>query len=279
MSTTLGYDVFIAEPIPQNVTDLVPNGDRRMFSPLSVTLIHGVNDAVLVDPPLTVEQTAAVGDWIAASGRNLTHIIVTHGHGDHWFGAPTLAERFGATVVATVGTIEQMHRNVAMRGAFWDALFPGQIPASPVTAVTAPGDRIDLEGHELAIVDVGHTDTDDTSIVHVPDLGLVVAGDVLYNGVHQYLREAAGGGLDAWRNAIEVVAALRPRSAVSGHKNKTLDDDANRIIADTRRYLDTADELLTQEHDAHAFFWAMLQRFPDHLNPGALWSGALALYA
>ena len=31
VSTALGYDVFIAEPIPQNVTELVPNGERRMF--------------------------------------------------------------------------------------------------------------------------------------------------------------------------------------------------------------------------------------------------------
>lgn len=31
-SGTLAYDVFIADPIPQNVTEPVPNGDRRMFS-------------------------------------------------------------------------------------------------------------------------------------------------------------------------------------------------------------------------------------------------------
>ena len=69
MSTTLGCDIFIAEPIPQNVTELVPNGDRRMFSPLSITLIHGENDAVLVDPPLTIDQAKAVGDWVERSRR------------------------------------------------------------------------------------------------------------------------------------------------------------------------------------------------------------------
>ncbi|MEU0654814.1 hypothetical protein ACFZAB_23425 [Streptomyces albogriseolus] len=55
-SGTLAYDVFVADPIPQNVTEPVPNGDRRMFSPLSVTLVHGERDAVLVDPPLTTAQ-------------------------------------------------------------------------------------------------------------------------------------------------------------------------------------------------------------------------------
>jgi hypothetical protein len=31
-------------------------------------------------------------------------------------------------------------------------------------------------------------------VLHVPSIGLVVAGDVAYNGVHQYLAEGGGGG-------------------------------------------------------------------------------------
>jgi glyoxylase-like metal-dependent hydrolase (beta-lactamase superfamily II) len=81
MSTHLGYDIFVADLIPQNVTQLLPNGDRAMWSPLSTTLIHGHNDAVLVDPPFTREQAQAVIDWVQASNKNLTHIFVTHGHG------------------------------------------------------------------------------------------------------------------------------------------------------------------------------------------------------
>jgi hypothetical protein len=40
-----------------------------MFSALSTTLIYGTNDAVLVDPPLTTDQAASVGDWIKSAGR------------------------------------------------------------------------------------------------------------------------------------------------------------------------------------------------------------------
>ena len=41
MSTddTLSYDVFVSEPIPLNVTGLLPNGEPHMFSLLSSTLI------------------------------------------------------------------------------------------------------------------------------------------------------------------------------------------------------------------------------------------------
>ncbi|MGW3248030.1 MBL fold metallo-hydrolase [Streptomyces sp. NPDC001070] len=278
-NSALAYEVFIADPIPLSVPELVPNGDRRTFSPLSVTLIHGERDAVLVDPPMTSAQVEAVGKWIEVSGKNLTHIFVTHGHGDHWFTAGVLSERFGAQVVATTGTIKQMHHNVSIRPGFWDKLFPGQIPDAPVTAVTVPDNRFTLEGHELVIIEAGHSDTDDTSVLHVPELDLVVAGDVLYNGVHQFLVEARHGGLDAWRGAIGIVEDLRPRWIVAGHKNKEFDDDATRIINETRQYLDTVDELLLQHDSALSFFNAMLERFPERLNPGALWGGAVALYS
>ena len=48
-----------------------------MFSPLSATLSYGQNDAVLTEAPLTTAQGKAVGDWIAASGKNLTDIYAT----------------------------------------------------------------------------------------------------------------------------------------------------------------------------------------------------------
>jgi glyoxylase-like metal-dependent hydrolase (beta-lactamase superfamily II) len=251
-----------------------------MFSPLSTTLIYGKNDAVLVDPPLTIDQAKAVGDWVEASGKELTHIFATHGHGDHWFTAGGLADRFGAKVVASEGTIEQMHLHVSIREVFWDKLWPGQIPPSPVTAVRVPDNRFSLEGHDLIIVEVGHGDTDGSAVLHVPELGLVVAGDVIYNGVHQYLGESANGGRDAWRKAVATVNALRPRWMVAGHKNKDLDDDAARVIAETRQYLDDADDLLAKNSTARDFFSAMLKRYPNRrLGATTLWAGTSTLYA
>jgi hypothetical protein len=55
----------------------------------------------------------------------------------------------------------------------------GPDPAVPVTAVTAPGNCLTLEGHDLNIVEVGHADSDDSTVLHVLDLDLVVAGDVI----------------------------------------------------------------------------------------------------
>jgi glyoxylase-like metal-dependent hydrolase (beta-lactamase superfamily II) len=129
------------------------------------------------------------------------------------------------------------------------------------------------------IVEVGHSDTDDTTVLHVPDLGLVVAGDVIYNGAHLYIGESVlVDGLRPWRDAIDKVEALGPLEIVAGHQNKDLDDDAERTIAETRRYLDDVDELLQTKNTAVEFFNAMIERYPNHLARTVLWAGASAVY-
>jgi glyoxylase-like metal-dependent hydrolase (beta-lactamase superfamily II) len=214
MEHVLQYRLHISDPIPFAGGEIAPNGDRRMFQPIASTLIFGDRDAVLVDPPMTSEQTALVAKWIADSDRTLQHIYVTHGHGDHWFGTGPLLERFpDATVFASPGTIEVMHIHASpeVRAGVWDKNFPDQIPDASIIATTPQGNEFELEGNALHIVEVGHTDTDKTTVLHVPSIELVVAGDAVYNGVHQYLVEAENGGFQEWIDALDIVVALRPR--------------------------------------------------------------------
>ncbi|WP_225725380.1 MULTISPECIES: MBL fold metallo-hydrolase [unclassified Nocardia] len=269
------YEVFVNDPIP--LADRLPTGETMMWSPIASTLIFGASDAVLVDPPFTREQTERVGDWVQRSGKRLTHIYITHGHGDHWFGAARLVERFpGATVYATAGTIALMHESTTQRKLFWDTVFPGQIGETPVTAQPVPAAGFTLEGHRLHAVEVGHSDGDNSTVLHVPSIGLVVAGDVAYNGVHQYLAEGAGGGLEAWLRAVEHIRRLRPRAVVAGHKARERADDP-RVLDETADYLRTALRLLSEKPSAQTFFDAMVASFPDRLNPSAVWLSATRL--
>jgi len=64
-----------------------------MFSPLSITLIHGVNHAVFIVAPLTTDQANAVGDWEAATRQEPHHIVATHDHLD----ALVRSDEYGGT--------------------------------------------------------------------------------------------------------------------------------------------------------------------------------------
>ena len=79
---------------PGLTRDVPPGYESLMWVANSATLIYGERDAVLVDTFLTRDQNAELVDAIAATAKNLTHIYITHGHGDHFFGLNLLQERF-----------------------------------------------------------------------------------------------------------------------------------------------------------------------------------------
>jgi glyoxylase-like metal-dependent hydrolase (beta-lactamase superfamily II) len=276
----LNWKVFVT-PAVATVSDDVPPGETvRMWSPTSSILIYGERDAILVDTLTTTAQATELADWVAESGKNLTTIYATHGHGDHFFGNGILLERFpGARAVATPKVIEIMRKQTSpqVMAGLWNKRFPGLIPENIVLPEELDGDTVHLEGHELVIVDVGHTDTDDSTCLHVPSVGLVVAGDLAYNDVHQYFAESLTHEKRMeWVAALDKVEALRPKVVIAGHKRETNGDGPN-VIEETRQYIRDFDRLVDKTSTALELYNAMLRFYPDRLNRGALWGSARAL--
>jgi hypothetical protein len=56
---------------------------------------------------------------------------------------------------------------------------------------------IEVEGHRLEVLEAGFTDTADTTALWVPDLRLLIGGDVAYNETHQYLAETQASRVNA----------------------------------------------------------------------------------
>src|SRR6201987_3597308 len=180
MNSPLKWDVFVSSQISAVTADLPPGATEMKWSPISATLISGERDAVLVDTFITMEQNRALVEWVAASGKNLTAIYATHGHGDHFFGVNTIRKRFpNARFVTTRDVITVMRKQASspVLESFWKSRFPGQIASTLVIAEELAGTVIELEDGELVSIPLGHTDTDSTTCLHVPSIGLVVAGD------------------------------------------------------------------------------------------------------
>ena len=219
-SNTLSVNVFTAPGKPMVGERPKPFGEAFGFDPITSTLICGEYDAVLVDAMTTVAEAEALADWVALHNRNLQTIYITHAHFDHFYGLSILLDRFpGARAIATPKTLEAMQSSfVPPISQFGRQLFPGQVPTKFVSPEPYEGNIFTLEGYELHILELGRTDSSDSTSLYVPSIGLIVAGDVVYNQCRMYVGDTTPESRQNWIAALDRLAALNPAIVVAGHK-------------------------------------------------------------
>jgi glyoxylase-like metal-dependent hydrolase (beta-lactamase superfamily II) len=257
---------------------LPPGRDDLAYVTNTVTLIYGERDAVLVDTFLSEQHSRELVDWVVTSGKNLTTIYVTHAHGDHYFGLKRLLDRFpNAKAYATAPVVAAIASQITPEfvKAFWEPRFPGQIPSPLIAPQVLEGDTLYLEGEELKVVHLNHTDTSNSSALYVNSIRLVVAGDSVYNNTHPYLAECDERARGEWLAALDTIEALHPRAVVTGHG--VLDPDSSpRHIQETRHYLNDFNAAVASTSTALDLYEKMLAQYPNRVNPGSLWGAAKA---
>jgi glyoxylase-like metal-dependent hydrolase (beta-lactamase superfamily II) len=278
MSGTIKLDVYVSPYKP--IVSLLPSwntAQQATFPASSVSLLTGEKEAVLIDALITNAEAQRVVEWIRATKKTLTVIYITHGHGDHFFGLNTiLAANPGAKAVALPEVVPFAQGQAGPEYmAFWNALFPDQIPEHPIVPGPLEGEVIDLEGHELRPIMVGQSDTAPSSVVHVPDLDAVVGGDVAYNGIHCWLAQTDHEKREGWIASLDTIAALNPKIVVAGHKAPDArDDDPPAILSATKTYIRDFDKLVTESRTPQELIDKMMQLHGERGNPYTLWTAA-----
>jgi len=104
----------------------------------------------------------------------------------------------------------------------------------------------------------------------------VVAGDAVYNDVHQYLRESGPEGRQAWMAALDTIESLHPRVVIAGHQRAGRHDGPE-IIEETRQYIRDVDRAVETTETSRQLYDKVLALYPERVNPGMLWWSARAL--
>src|ERR1700684_3570038 len=219
-SSTLGVNVFTAPGKAMVGERPKPFGEALGFDPMTSTLIFGENDAVLVDAMTTVAEAEPLANWVALHNRNLETIYITHAHFDHFYGLSVLLDRFPrARAIATPKALNAMQMSFTpLVERLARRMFPGQVATKLVAPEPYEHDTFTLEGHELRIIEQGRTDSPDSTSLHVPSIGLIVAGDVVYNQCRIYVGDTTPESRENWIAALDRLAALNPAMVVAGHK-------------------------------------------------------------
>jgi glyoxylase-like metal-dependent hydrolase (beta-lactamase superfamily II) len=252
--------------------------DGLTFSPTTSTLIYGEHEAILVDAQFIKNDIDELGDVIEELGKTLTTIFITHGHPDHYFGIDLLAERFpGVRVVATAKVVADIIERGSQELATFSAWFGDNLVVPNSIPEPLEDDGLVLEGHRLQVIDMDQADISPSSALYVPQLNAVIAGDLVYNEIHQMLALTGPAEWERWAASVDAIAALRPRTVVAGHKRPDAsDDEAESILASTKDYI--LDFALIAETAAspEEIITAMQERYPDHGNFATLLVSAMA---
>jgi glyoxylase-like metal-dependent hydrolase (beta-lactamase superfamily II) len=269
----LNLDVHIAPMRPMKGAPPQGPGDDPMWSPMSATLIHGQEEAILVDTLVTFDQVDALADWIDGFGKRLVGIYITHGHSDHWIGLSRLRERFGDVPGwARPKVFERAVFEATNPGlsGYWQGVFPGEIPDKPETPDRLETTSIELEGSEIRVIDIGQGDTEHSTIVHVPSIRAVVGGDVVYNEVHMMTAETDARSRQEWIDNLNQIASLDPQIVVSGHHRVGAPNDP-KSIGESQQYLRDFSRVVETEETVEDIVKAMLELHPDRDNPRVVW--------
>ena len=227
---------------------------------------------------MSVQHSKELIDWLAEIGKHLATIYIPHAHGDHFLGLKLLLDRFPNTrAFATASTVAAMQNqsNPDFVQSFWELRFPGQVPSELVLPEVLEGDTLYLEGEELKLVHLGHTDTSHTTALHVPSIGLVISGDAVYNNTHPYLAECDEKARGEWLSALDKIEALHPQAVVAGH-GVLNPDSSPRHIEETRRYLQDFNAAVASTSTPLELYQKMLTLHRTRVNPGSLWAAAKA---
>jgi glyoxylase-like metal-dependent hydrolase (beta-lactamase superfamily II) len=265
---------------PKPIPAAVPGWDdsRQATWPATTSSLLRVDGhAVLVDALMTVAEGEALADWVGRTDTSLDQIYVTHAHADHFFGATSmLARRPGARLSTRPEIVEAAAVQTApgyLR--VWHGFFPGQIADHPLVPQVVADELLLGDCGDVRAVLVGQSDVEASSVVHVPDLGVVLSGDVVYNGIHPWLAGSTPATRSAWLAALDVVEQLAPRTIVAGHRDPAaVDDDAARLIEATRTYIQDFGAAAATAGSPTELVALMSARHGDLGNEYTLWVAA-----
>ncbi|MFI6393526.1 fumarylacetoacetate hydrolase family protein [Nonomuraea sp. NPDC050540] len=208
---------------------LLPDGG---FGMSNAGLVAGDGASLLVDTLYDLRHTAEMLDGLrqVTDRHPLTHHVLTHANGDHTHGGQLLPG--SVRVIAAEGTAHEMRTEMAPEmtaalqimdlGPVLTPYLRERFGAFDFGGIRLRGPdqtyerrlTLDVGGREVRLLDLGPAHTGADTVVHVPDAGVLFAGDLLFVGCTPIVW---GGPIANWVAACDTMLALDAPTVVPGH--------------------------------------------------------------
>ena len=195
-------------------------------------LISGEGESLLVDTLFDRQLTAEMLDAMRpmTDTAPISKAVITHSNGDHTHGNQLLDP--AVQIIAATGTAEEIAHEMApemlamvqradlgptatryLRDRFGHFDFGGiKLRNADITF----DDKLDIDvgGRPVTLLNLGPAHTAADSVVHVPDVGVLFAGDLLFIGCTPIVW---AGPASNWIKACDAMLALDAPTVVPGH--------------------------------------------------------------
>ncbi|MFC9898008.1 MBL fold metallo-hydrolase [Nocardia sp. NPDC127579] len=191
-------------------------------------LVTDGDEALLIDTLFTLSQTAHLLRSVSDELPEVTirTLVNTHDDPDHWWGNQLVV---GAEIVSSAAAARQMSENRFLAMLLDEKLpaglrdwmapivaefdFTGVEPTLP-TRTFSEALEIRVGRRSVQLLEAGPAHTHGDVLAHLPDAGILFAGDLLFAGIHPVIHS---GPIDGWIAACEIILDLDAHTIVPGH--------------------------------------------------------------
>ena len=178
---------------------------REGFAGGNFALLTGSDGVILIDDAIEPMAGKVIEAVEAHTKQAVDFVINTHVHGDH-IGSNAALRATGATII----THDNIRHRMLADGAAKDSL-PVITFSNNVT--------FHLNGHTAYVFHIPNAHTDGDAVIHFPEVNVIAAGDILFNGVFPYIDLDKGGSVDGFIAGLAQLLSLSDENTkiISGH--------------------------------------------------------------
>jgi glyoxylase-like metal-dependent hydrolase (beta-lactamase superfamily II) len=227
-------------------------------------IIEGAHELMLVDAQLTKTNAERVLQEIKETKKPLSIIYITHEHADHFLGLEVFKKAYpGVRIIANSAVIDRINKVYQEKIDKWKQLLGSAATSQMVAIEKFDGDSIKFEDSKIEVLKNIQGDTDQNTMLWIPEQRILITGDVVFNDMHVYTAETDRNARTKWLNSLNKIRELKPSVVIPGHSKIGAPVDASTAVDFTENYLLAFDEELKEAKDADSLMNAMRERFPS----------------
>jgi hypothetical protein len=214
------------------------------------------NELIIVDGQFFAPYALELKKIADSIGKPVTRLYISHDHPDHYIGFGDAFPNVKVYALAETKTsIEQNGQGVLeKRQAQFGPMIATRLNKPSV--IQQPGEET-IENVRFIFEKSLNNESETSLVIKLPELGVYIAQDIVYNKVHLFIE----GNTKGWENALyEIMKEKNYKIILSGHGK----EGGNDLLNEDINYLSFVNETILATKNKEEFKARINSKYPDY---------------